>query len=65
MSKTENKNNALLRATKNEKGFIKLELFVDGGNPIVIDIADFHGKEKKKARAIAYALYCKVNGIQQ
>ena len=62
MGKQEQKNNALVIATKNDKGFIKLELVLDGGSPIVFDVADFNGTRKKQAKAITYAIYCKVNG---
>ena len=64
MEKTEQQNNARLSATKNDKGYIKLELTLEGYRPILVDVSTFNGKEVKKAKQITYALYCKLNGVK-
>lgn len=55
-------NNALLEASKNEKGFITLKITLEGGSPVVVDVSTFNGTRKKQARAITYALYKQLGG---
>lgn len=53
--------NAIIKATKNEKGFISLELDVNGINAS-IKINDFGGSQKKTARLLTYKLYKSLGG---
>ena len=54
--------NATLKAEINKKGFVTLSLSMDGAENIAICVNDFGGKDTKKARKLAYKLYCLVNG---
>lgn len=46
-----------LFSNKNERGFINLYIELDG-RFIAIKVDDYNGKEKNRARKLAYKLYC-------
>ena len=50
-----------LVAEKNEKGFIKLYLTSEDLDYVPIEVCDFGGKDKVKARKLTYKLYCLAN----
>lgn len=56
----QNEKNATLKAYLNAKGYVVLSLSVEGYEDIAIKVNDFGGKDSKKARKLAYALYKKV-----
>lgn len=54
---SEKQNNAVVTATLNDKGYVVLTLSVKDMDNLSIKINDFGGKEKAKAKKIAYKLY--------
>lgn len=56
--------NVKLSATINEKGYVNLILSMDGAENISIKVNDFNGKEKNKARKLAYKIYCLCNEVK-
>lgn len=56
--------NVKLSATLNEKGFVNLVLSMEGAENINIKVNDFNGKEKIKAKKLAYKIYCLCNEVK-
>ena len=59
-----NEKNVKLTATINEKGFVNLVLSMEGCENVNIKVNDFNGKEKKKAKKLAYKIYCLCNEVK-
>lgn len=53
-----------IKAIKNAKGFVVLSLDIGDMHNIPIQVNDFGGKDKKKAKKLTYKIYCLVNEVK-